>query len=217
MKNNLTIHTFPVGQMQANCYIIVDEESRDAIIVDPGDDGQFLVDRIHSLDVHPTHVVATHGHFDHIMGVVDVQLAFSIPFLMHKDDQFLLDRMQSSAAHFLGISVTSPAPKMTLSLHDADTIKLGTHALEVIHTPGHTPGSISLVFPEHTRMIVGDTVFAHGGVGRTDFSYSRGEDLLASLKRILSYPLETQLFPGHGEETLVRHEKQYHGTGVLQV
>lgn len=178
----MNIETLVVGSMATNCYIAGD------IIVDPGDDAEYIMSQ---LKVAPKMIVATHGHFDHIMAACAIQLAYNIPFYIHEEDIFLLKNMQSSARHFLGLKDIDPPPVPT-PIKD----------IPFIHTPGHTPGSICLKFGK--TLIVGDTIFAGGGVGRTDFSYSEPLKLVESISRILSYPADTRLLPGHGEETTIK-------------
>lgn len=170
-----------VGQMATNCYLIED------MIIDPGDDAEYIMSR---LTKKPKMIVATHGHFDHIMASYALQLAYNIPFYIHEEDTFLLSRMRSSARHFLGIMDVDPPPKPT---------KISN--LPFIHTPGHTPGSICLSIGN--VLFVGDTIFADGSIGRTDFSYSSKKDLDNSIKKILSHPSGTRLLPGHGNETRI--------------
>lgn len=170
-----------VGVMATNCYLI------DDMIIDPGDDAEYIMSHI---DEKPTKIVATHGHFDHIMSAFALQQAYNIPFYIHPDDIFLLQNMRSSAMHFLGLKDVDPAPNPT-----------PIENIRFIHTPGHTPGSICLEFED--GIIVGDTIFAGGAVGRTDFSYSSKKDLESSIERILSYSKHTKLFPGHGESVTI--------------
>lgn len=171
------IETLVVGQMATNCFIV------DDAIIDPGDDAEYIISH---LTRKPKMIVATHGHFDHVMAGYALQKAFDIPFYLHRDDFFLLARMQSSARHYLGIDA-DPPPVPT----DIDTIPF-------IHTPGHTPGSICL--PVDDILIVGDSLFASGMVGRTDFSYSDPKEFQKSLAIIRSYPKKTRILPGHGKE-----------------
>lgn len=186
----MNIQTLVVGQMATNCYIVQDGDA--SIIIDPGDDAEYIISHVDN----PSMIVATHGHFDHIMAAFAIQLAFNIPFYIHEDDMFLLANMQSSAKHFLGLKDVDPPPK-------ASPIK----DFPFVHTPGHTPGSICLSFGD--ALIVGDTIFAGGAVGRTDFSYSEPLKLSHSIKKILSYPPKTRLLPGHGEETTVELTKDF--------
>lgn len=192
------IVTLPVGQMAANCYI------KDDIIIDPGDDAEFIMSKV----TRPKLIIATHGHFDHIMAAFAIQVAFHIPFAMHKDDEFLLATMQKSASHFLHVKDVDPPPKVNWYLRHGE--KIGDFT--VVHTPGHTPGSICLQIKED--IFVGDTMFANGGIGRTDFSYSDRGALDSSLHRIFSLPGKLVVRPGHGEPTTVQKEKEYHTISI---
>jgi glyoxylase-like metal-dependent hydrolase (beta-lactamase superfamily II) len=190
----MKIETLVVGSMATNCYIV------DGLIIDPGDDAEYIISH---LKTKPAMIVATHGHFDHIMAVYALQLAYNIPFVMNEADAFLLQNMRSSAMHFLKIK-SDPPPKITKFIHDGERIA----GLTVLHTPGHTPGSISLVSDE--VIFSGDTIFADGAVGRTDHEYSDSAALSRSIKKILSLPSETMLLSGHGEASSVKRERPYH-------
>ncbi|MCX6792252.1 MAG: MBL fold metallo-hydrolase [Candidatus Gottesmanbacteria bacterium] len=182
--------------MAANCYLVDDS------IIDPGDDAEYILSH---LKIPPSRIIATHGHFDHIMAAYALQLSFNIPFLMHKDDAFLVGKMQQSARHFLNIT-PDPPPNITAYIHDGDKIA----GLTVLHTPGHTPGSISLYSQKNSVVFSGDTIFAEGAVGRTDHEYSNAAALSRSIKKILTYPSKTKLLSGHGAETIIRQELRFH-------
>lgn len=205
----MKIEKLTVGQMSENCYIVIDEKTSECVIIDPGDDADYLSSMLTKWQVTPVAIIATHGHFDHIMAACALELMYVIPFLLHTEDSFLLGNMASSAKHFLGIRAVDPPPTLTRSLKDGDTIAVGNHMLTVIHTPGHTPGSICLWDKEDNVVFVGDTIFAEGGVGRTDFSYSSPLSLAQSLKNILSMDEDISLLPGHGEETTVGRERAH--------
>ncbi len=205
----LIVTTLPVGQMGTNCYLLTHQETRDSLIIDPGDDPEYIMDHAAKLGGVVKAIIATHGHFDHIMGAAALQLAYGVPVFMHKEDTFLATRMQESAKHFLRLREVDPPPK-TEPLPGSQKLRIGAVVLEIIHTPGHTPGSICLYDEAGGQMFVGDTIFAEGAVGRTDFSYSRPLLLSESLEKILSYPADTKLYPGHGESTLIRYERQHH-------
>lgn len=204
------ITTLAVGQMAANCYIVSDPDTHEGVIIDPGDDAEYISDTILKLQIRPTCVVATHGHFDHIMAAYALTLGFGIPFAIHPLDTFLIDRMEETAKHFLQVTYVDPAPAVGRKLVHREVIAAGTVRLLVIHTPGHTPGSICL-YEKHSGVVfTGDTIFAHGAVGRTDHSYASPLKLAASLRKILSYPPQTRLMPGHGEETTIGDEAVFH-------
>lgn len=192
-----------VGQMATNCYLLTDKNSGKTLIIDPGDDAEYIMDHIAQLHADPFAVIATHGHFDHVMAATALQLAYNIPFLLHPADTFLIDRMQESAQHFLGLKHVDPPPTITPLAMD-EPFSLGNYALELLATPGHTPGSICIYDATGKQAFVGDTVFAGGAVGRTDFSYSSTDKLKESIARIFALPSDTTLYTGHGEPTLVR-------------
>lgn len=199
--SKLTVETLVVGQMAANCYLVSD--GNEAIIIDPGDDGEYIVGKIQETGARLTVIVATHGHSDHVTAAFELQLALGVPFYIHARDIFLLDRMR--------VPRTDPPPTVTKTLSDGDTITIGTYSLVVMHTPGHTPGGIMLYEKSSGVAFVGDVLFAGGSVGRTDFSYSRPMELASSIKKILALPLKTVLCCGHGEPTTVANERHNHG------
>lgn len=200
--------------MAVNCYIVIDSDTRKALIIDPGDEANYLAGEIEKQKAHPVAVVATHGHFDHILAALELQLIYKIPFRMDEADKFLLDRMRTSAEQFLGRKVVELPPQVTAGLRDGDVIAFGNSALAVIPTPGHTPGSVSL-YAKGCGLFAGDTIFAAGAVGRTDFAYSDTEKLLKSLRLILSLPEDTKMYCGHGDDTSVAAEKPYHKSDVF--
>lgn len=197
----LTIKCLPVGQLKTNCYLVISEGR--CIIIDPGDDADFIQRIITDEDVVPLKIIATHGHFDHILAAGELKLAYGIPFLMHKEDEFLLSRMKSSALHFSGIRADFH-PKVDEYLREKSKIRITYHeSLLTIHTPGHTPGSISLYSKVAKSIFVGDVIFDGGVVGRTDFAYSSSKDLKKSVAKILKLPLKTKVYSGHGDETTI--------------
>ena len=196
-----------VGQMRSNCYLII-AENNDCLIIDPGDDADYIESIIRDKQAKPLKIIATHGHFDHIMGATELMLAYNIPFLINKKDDFLVKNMVQSAAHFLGIK-TDPPPIPDGYLKNNDNLKIGNHQIRVISSPGHTPGSVCLYLAREKTLITGDTLFAGGGVGRTDFSYSSPAELDKSLKLIFSLPGETEIKPGHGESSTLTKEKRF--------
>ncbi len=203
----MKIITLKVGQLKTNCYLVFDEKTKECLIIDPGDDADYIMRIISDEELKPVKIIATHGHFDHVLAVTELKLAYNIPFLMHKDDEFLLARMNSSAKYFLGIESKVPAPKVDKYLNDKHKLTINHYSLTILHTPGHTPGCITLHSAIHSVAFVGDLVFAEGAVGRTDFSYSSHADLQKSIEKILKLPDDTKLYCGHGEATIVKDIK----------
>lgn len=204
----LNVERLIVGQMSTNCYLAYEDKTEEGVIIDPGDDPDYIVNKIRGLEIKPVAIIATHGHFDHILGVNELKLAFNIPFLVSVKDKFLLERMRSSSKHFLGYD-PGPAPKIDKGLRDTMNVKVGNEKLNVILTPGHTPGSVTLYNKERSLAFVGDTLFANGGLGRVDFDYSDEGELKSSVSKILSFEDDTLLLPGHGDETFTQKERTY--------
>ncbi len=206
----LEVMTLQVGQMQENCYLVTCAQTKECLIIDPGDDAQYITEKISSIQVTPIGIVATHGHFDHIMAASELQLIYAVPFMMHTHDEFLLKRMLETAKHFLQHDVIALQPVVSKNIKGKDTLALGSHSLRVIETPGHTPGSVSLYNDQCGILFVGDVIFYGGGIGRTDHSYCRPLELHDSIDTILDLPGDTIIYPGHGEQTTVAEEMVYH-------
>lgn len=205
---NLKIRRIVVGQLQTNCYLVIDKKSRQALIIDPGDDADYITRVVNDEKAEPIKIIATHGHFDHILAVGELSLAYQIPFLLHQKDEFLVQRMRQTTDYFLDVD---PGPSSLIGgyLQQGDKVELGEVEFKVIETPGHTPGSVSLYCEEEKVVVVGDLIFAGGGVGRTDFSYSNFSDLQNSIQKILKLPEETVVLSGHSEETSIEQERRF--------
>ena len=200
----MKIEKFVLGQLQTNCYLVYDEFSLEGVVIDPGDEGDFISQKILDFGIDLKFIIATHGHFDHVLAALELKLNFNIPFLMHQADLPILMRMQESARHFIDLKVDPPA-KVDHFLKEGDIIKFGKEKLKVFHTPGHTPGSVSLF--SKGILFSGDTLFCQG-VGRTDFSYSSAKQLTKSLKnKLFVLPSDTCVYPGHGDETIIKKEQ----------
>jgi len=198
----MRIHSYSLGELQANCYLLENEGK--ALLIDPADDANFLLENIQRKNLELIALLATHGHFDHCMGVGEIQMSFNVPLFIHKNDQFLIDRLESTAHHFLGHTQMIVPPSNIEYIHPKLTIE--GFKFQVIETPGHTPGGACYYFPEEKVIFTGDTLFA-GGIGATNHTYSRKKDLWNSLKTILALPEETTIYPGHGESSYVGQEK----------
>lgn len=209
----MKIETLVLGQLATNCYLVWDEKTQEAVIIDPADEGTFIIQKIQDWGLKPKLIIATHGHFDHLLAATELKLAFNIPFLMHKADLFLLARIQETTKHFTGFEA-DPPPPVDKFLKDGDEVILGKEKLKVIEAPGHTPGSISL----HNKSVLfsGDTLF-NNGIGRTDFSYASQEQLISSIEaKLFKLPNNTEVYPGHGPKTTILQEKNnLHKMGIL--
>ena len=196
---NLEIKTLQVGQLQTNCYLVINKKTREVFILDPGDDAELIISYILREELIPKYIVATHGHFDHILAVLELQLAFNIPFLIHKKDMFLLKRMQETTKYFCNFN-PGPSPKPNIYIKNNDVLKIRNILFNIINIPGHTPGSIALHCIKENVLFVGDLIFENKGIGRTDFKYSDSLKLNKSIDKIKKLPGETVVYPGHGSE-----------------
>ena len=194
-----------VGPLACNCYIVGDEATREAIVIDPGGDPEMLDKAIASHGLTITAIVATHAHFDHVLAAEFVRAKTGAPFYLHDNDKPILSWLQESGRLFLGVELPPP-PEVDSPAREGELISAGAVRLEILHTPGHSPGSISLVAPD--AIFSGDTLFA-GSIGRSDLPGGDTEALLRAVREKL-FPLDDTLpvLPGHGPATTLAEEKR---------
>ena len=202
----MILETFPVGPLQCNCTILGDEQTREAIVIDPGDE----ITRIHrwltSLGLTLKQILITHAHIDHVGGALKLKSLTGAPIYLNEADLPLLQMMSAQAA-WLGIETPETAPPDEV-LTDGQLVGLDSYPAHVIHTPGHTQGSICLHFPPLKMILAGDTLFA-GSIGRTDLPGGNYEQILNSIHtRLLTLPEETRVIPGHGPATTIGTESR---------
>jgi len=196
-----------VGMLQCNCSVFGDEESREALVVDPGDDVAAILETVarHGLKVKA--IVITHAHIDHIGGAQKLKQATGAPVYMNQADAEL-NRMMAVQASWVGM----PPPEevaIDADARDGDLLRLGAAEFHVLHTPGHSPGSISLWIPSERKLVAGDTLF-RDSIGRTDLPGGDGRLILQSIHdKLLPLPAETVVIPGHGESTTMGREKRF--------
>ncbi len=196
------IHTLVVGRLQTNCYILQSDST--ALVIDPGDESERIIRFLKDIAVKPTHIVATHTHFDHVLGVDTIRAKLKVPFLIHRDDLSMLESMQSRVRQIMGFSVPPP-PKVDQFLEDGQSIEFGQDKVKVIHTPGHSPGSISLAGQDF--VMTGDALF-NQSIGRTDLPGGDLDTLIRSItQRLFILDDDTIVYPGHGPETSIGDEK----------
>lgn len=212
--NTLEVTVLTLGALQTNCYLVKDILTSEALIIDPADAGDYIVELAQRNNLKITRIIATHGHFDHIMAGAYCQLTLKVPFFVHTKDTFLVNRMKETAKYF-DIPCEAPPPKIDHFLKHGDVFKLGENELTVLETPGHTPGSICLYSQKNNLLFSGDTLFAQGQVGRTDFAYCSTDDLKKSLSLLLKLPPETKIYPGHGPTTTINQELMYHSQPIF--
>lgn len=199
--HHLEIHQYTLGTLDTNCYLLHHPGSHTVWIVDPADDGDFLSEEVERLGAQPGAIILTHGHCDHVLGLLPLRLNYpDTPIYCHPDDHFLIERAQESARHWFGYT-PDPVPMPTHTLAAGQTIELGAVEFEVLEVPGHTPGSVAL-FAQHQNepaplLISGDVIFKNG-VGRSDFSYARPLQLERSIATLLALDPHTLCLPGHG-------------------
>jgi glyoxylase-like metal-dependent hydrolase (beta-lactamase superfamily II) len=196
-----------IGELQTNCYLVWNETSKEAVIIDAADDGVMISEEIEKRGLNLKYILATHGHFDHNLGVLDLKLIYNIPYCVSKKDWFLLERQQETAKHFLKMEIKVPnLKKIEVDLDKEKEIKFGDEFLEIIRTPGHTPGSVCFYNKKNVVLFSGDTLFKDCR-GRTDFKYGSTENIFKSLKKLMKLPIDTLVLPGHGDETTIDREK----------
>ncbi len=200
----MRILQFSLGQLQANCYFLIKENQ--CLIIDPADEASFILEELQRRNLNLVGMLATHGHFDHVMAAGEIQKSFSIPLYIFKDDLFLVKNLNQSAQRWLGYNPSSLQPGNIKFLEDK-MLSVSSFVFRVIHTPGHTPGSCCFYFSKENLIFTGDTLFKDG-IGRYDFSYSDKKELKKSLEKILKLDAETIIYPGHGEKTVVGREKK---------
>jgi glyoxylase-like metal-dependent hydrolase (beta-lactamase superfamily II) len=212
----MRIEKLTVGELATNCFLVWEEENEEALIIDPGDSGDFISEKILFLKLRPKMILLTHAHFDHVLAALELQLAFKIPLAMSKKDESILAYMQKSARFWLRAKnePPSPPPKVDKFLDEGDRIRLGKSVFKVLATPGHTPGSLSFYSVQEKAVFTGDTLFANG-VGRTDLPGSSAKELKKSLKKLLALPGKTRVLPGHGPETTIGQEKKVLKDGLM--
>jgi len=205
MEVELIIKEIAVGPLMANCFIVGCEKTKEAAVIDPGGDAHRILSAIAASELTVKYIINTHGHFDHVSGNADMKNATDADILIHPLDAPMLGRLSQNAA-FFGISVED-SPPCDQTIEQGETVSFGEVGLKVIHTPGHTPGGISLY--SDGIVFVGDTLFA-GSIGRTDFPGGDYETLISSIQEKL-FPLgdDVRVLNGHGPETTIGREKLY--------
>lgn len=195
--------TLVVGALETNCYLAYCPDTKKTAVIDPGADPEKIIHAIAEMELNPVLLINTHGHVDHVGANKDIKDKYGVPLLIHEADQKILGGILQSGLSFLLGAKASPDPDRLIK--DGDILNVGNQVLTVIHTPGHSPGSISL--KADGLIFSGDTLFC-GGVGRTDLPGGSWADLEKSInERILCFPDDVIVLPGHGPSTTVGQEK----------
>jgi glyoxylase-like metal-dependent hydrolase (beta-lactamase superfamily II) len=195
-----------VGPLACNCYVVGDAATRQAIVIDPGGDAEDLLASIADHRLTITAIIATHAHFDHVIAAEQLRALTGAPFYLHDADRPLLSWMQESAKLFLGIDLPPP-PEVDTAAEEGSVLWAGSASLSIVHTPGHSPGSIALV--GDGSLFSGDTLFA-GSVGRTDLPGGDHRALVASVReKLFSLADDLPVYPGHGPRTSLAKEREF--------
>jgi len=197
-----------IGELETNCYLVWEEETKECLVIDPGDDGVSISEEINNKKLKVKAVFLTHGHFDHSMGALDLKLIYNVDFGCSEKDAFLLDRQDETAKHFLKKEIQVPNfIKIDIDLDRIKKFKIGEETIEIIKTPGHTPGCVCFYNKKNKLLFSGDTLFA-GLRGRTDFKYGSTKEIFKSLKKLMKLDKKTLVLPGHGDETTIERESR---------
>jgi hydroxyacylglutathione hydrolase len=203
----MILETFAVGPLQCNCTLLGDEETAEAIVIDPGDEVSRIFRRITDLGLKVKQILVTHGHIDHVGGALKLKGLTGAPILLNENDLPLL-KMMEAQAEWVGV----PTPEVAApdaSLVDGMQVGLEHYPARVLHTPGHTQGSVCLHFEPLKMVIAGDTLFA-GSIGRTDLPGGNSRQIIESIEmQLMPLPDDTRVLPGHGPETTVGEERRY--------
>jgi hydroxyacylglutathione hydrolase len=206
-NRDMILETFPVGPLQCNCTLLGDEEAGEAIVIDPGDEVSRIYRRLQDLGLRVKQILVTHAHIDHVGGALKLKQLTGAPVLLNENDLPLLKMMEAQAA-WVGV----PTPEVTApdaSLADGMQVGLERYPAQVLHTPGHTQGSVCLHFVPLKMIIAGDTLFA-GSIGRTDLPGGNSRQILASIEsRLMVLGDDTRVLPGHGPETTIGFERNH--------
>lgn len=200
-----------VGELAENCYLFINAQTKEGFIVDPGDEASRISVRVGHEQMKPTAILLTHGHFDHFLAADELAKRYEIPVYIHEEDASLLqDPNDNLSLPFFGIRATLKADK---TFTEGDILSLCGYDFKVIHTPGHTRGSVCFYQKELGICFSGDTLFCES-LGRTDFPGGNVKDIVASIckKLLLALPEDTVVYPGHNEQTTIKHEKKYNPT-----
>jgi hydroxyacylglutathione hydrolase len=204
----MIIETFPVGWLECNCTILGDEETREAIVIDPGDDPAEILQRLEKHGLTAKQIICTHTHIDHVGAIFELQEHVQTPASIHKADLFLFEKLDVQA-QWMGV----PMPKRGVIdrfVQDGAAVSCRGVEMGVIHTPGHTPGSISFhLAGDRNILFTGDTLFAQS-IGRTDLWGGSHSEIITSIqKKLMMFDDDTLVIAGHGESTTIGHERRY--------
>ncbi|SHO50700.1 MBL fold metallo-hydrolase [Anaerocolumna xylanovorans] len=200
----MKIKNLVLGPVSTNCYFLINEQTKETIIIDPADSPQRICEKISGEQLMPVAILLTHGHFDHIMAVEEVGRTYSIPHYIYETEAELMESPELNASLMINGDITVKRDRV---LKDKEVLTLAGFTIEVIHTPGHTAGSVCYYIQEEKALFSGDTLF-YNSVGRTDLPTGNGAALIKSVKeRLFNLPEDTGVYPGHGMMSSIGYEK----------
>lgn len=198
----IEIRSLSVGALQANCHILFSQETKDAVIIDPGDEANRIIETIQDLAVHPVMILLTHGHGDHIGAVGEIKERYQIPVWIHEGEAHMLTDPRANLSIYLGVEIIAPAADHTFT--EQETLTFSGKEIQIIETEGHSPMGCCFLIDNH--LIAGDALF-RGSIGRTDFPGGSHETLIMRIKeKLFTLPSETIVYPGHGPNTTIGYE-----------
>lgn len=205
--SNFKLIRMTVGMVMTNCYIGYNDDTREAFIVDPGDDARRISRAVRERKLNVKGILLTHGHFDHIMAVPELEAEFGAPVYAYEAEEALLkDTQMNLSAPWVGRALSLSAERL---LKDGEKFELAGFEIQAIHTPGHTAGGVSYYLAAEQVLFSGDTLF-RGSYGRVDLPTASGADIARSInEKLLPLPEETAVYPGHERETTIGHERKY--------
>jgi len=201
----ISVKAVSVGKLLSNSYLVFDSELKEGVIIDAGDEAEKILRLVREHGVKVSGIYLTHGHFDHVLALRELKESLGCGFYIHKADEAILASAPSDAKLFLGIDVLPP-PRPDGWLFDGQVIGVGRYSMRVIHTPGHTPGSVCFLVERY--VFTGDTLFA-GSIGRSDLSGGDFQQLLSSIKsKLMTLPDDFVIYPGHGPSSTMGVERR---------
>lgn len=210
--NNFRIKTYVLGMVSTNCYLIYNNETKEAVVADPADRADYIRSKCLELDVTPVAILLTHGHFDHIMAAEELRRAYGCKLYAGREEEKLLLDPRLNASVSMGGKQTSL--RIDVQLQDGDVLDLIGFSWKVIATPGHTSGSVCYYIRSEDVLISGDTLFAES-LGRTDLPTGSSSAIIRSIsEKLLVLPEDTMVYPGHGDSTTIAHEKRCNPVAV---
>lgn len=212
--SDFRIQTYVLGGVSTNCYLIFHDSTKEAVVVDPADNGAYVLNKCRELGVCPTAVLLTHGHFDHILAVKDICRAFPCKVYAGREEDRLLQDASLNLSGSMGTEQT--VIEADVLVKDGDVLSLAGFSWKVLETPGHTAGSVCYYVESEDVLFSGDTLFADS-LGRTDLPTGDLKAIVSSItEKLLTLPEDTMVYPGHGEVTTIGHEKRYNPVAVYR-